>query len=339
MITGNNMEPSSCDSLFQETPDVALSLMSMIEKEQSIYRSYDYINSPTQRCIITESDRMKIVDWCYSIVDKCKFERETVLLAMQLVDRFLSTSTSDLVKGALLSRERFQLVAIASLYIAVKVNENAKVAFSSDAFSEMSEGIYSKHDIEDMEMSILESLSWRVYAPTSWQIAQHILTLLVPNVDLRATKWSYIFDEVQFHTEFAVRDYYFATQRTSTVALAAIFNVVDHVDHQDRRDILHSLLFVLNEDFESPKELFAAWDRLRYFLGENASVANNDSDIPASVSEETAECYDDQQELVVSQCGSPVTATGDCCGQENIICVEISNRDLGSAKVCQRAIG
>ena len=33
-------------------------------------------------------------------------------------------------------------------------------------------------------------------------------------------------DEMKYLAELAVRDYYFSTQRTSTIALAAIFNVI-----------------------------------------------------------------------------------------------------------------
>ena len=69
----------------------------MLSKEQTLYKykSYDYLStinhlqhlSPTysscddkENAVITSSDRQLIVDWCYSIVDACQFDRETVAI-------------------------------------------------------------------------------------------------------------------------------------------------------------------------------------------------------------------------------------------------------------------
>ena len=83
----------------------------------------------------------------------------------------------------------------------------------------MSRGDYSIHDIEDMELSILQSLSWRIYAPTSIQIAHSILSLILPHhINLRESTWGFILDEVRYQTEHSVRDYYLCIQRPSTVA-------------------------------------------------------------------------------------------------------------------------
>ena len=220
--------------------------------------------------MITESDRLKIVDWCYIIVDQCKFDRETIAMTMELVDRFLS-KPSIIAQDALHDREQFQLVVITALYIAIKVNE--KAAFSSESFATLSQGVYSVDDIEGMELSILKGLSWRICAPTSIQMAHHILCVLLPHVNLQDSTWEFILDEVRFQTEYAVRDYYFTIQRPSTVALAAIVKTLDQVDQQDRQAILHALLFVINEEFDSPQDLIAKRNRLLFPVEGNDCVA------------------------------------------------------------------
>lgn len=89
---------------------------------------------------------------------------------------------------------------------------------SSAFFADMSNGDYSINDIEDMELSILHSLSWRINGPTSIQIAHSILSLVLSHhTNLRESTWGFILDEVRYQTEHAVRDYYSCIQRPSTV--------------------------------------------------------------------------------------------------------------------------
>ena len=90
---------------------------------------------------------------------------------------------------------------------------------SSAFFADMSRGDYSKDDIEDMELNVLQSLSWRINGPTSIQIAHSILSLVLPcHTNLRESTWGFILDEVRYQTEHAVRDYYLCIQRPSTIA-------------------------------------------------------------------------------------------------------------------------
>jgi len=319
------MQPSVYDSLSQDAFDAAESLSVMMQKEQTTYESCDYLHPswPVDSTIITESDRLKIVDWCYTVVDQCKFDREAVAMTMELVDRFLS-KPSIIAQDAMHDREQFQLVAIAALYIAIKVNE--KVAFGSESFAALSQGVYSVDDIEGMELSILKGLSWRICAPTSIQMAHHILSVLLPHVNLQDSTWEFILDEVRFQTEYAVRDYYFATRRPSTVALAAIFNTLDQVDQQDRQAILHALLFVINEEFDSPRDLLAARNRLLFPLGGNDCVAEESRVLSDALREVEAcslkrgpeDSFEDQEAFIVSPRRSPHSVS--CCRRENALC-------------------
>ena len=121
---------------------------------------------------ITADDRMKIVDWCYDIVDRLQFQRETVAVAMKITDRFMSAvvmpeergrsqrsssrrsvvSCDEDVRDILYDRGQYQLLAITSLYISIKLNE--RVAFSSVDFSMACRFMYSQQDIEAMERTM-----------------------------------------------------------------------------------------------------------------------------------------------------------------------------------------
>ena len=78
--------PSVNDSLSHDSVSVSEALSVMIEKEQTVYKSCDYLSSSvdddcnSKQVLITPSDRQLICDWCYSIVDACQFDRETVAL-------------------------------------------------------------------------------------------------------------------------------------------------------------------------------------------------------------------------------------------------------------------
>ena len=106
------------------------SLSIMMENEQThyYYMKSDYLSLNYSTVIddndagrITESDRLKIVDWYYSLIDHCQFNRETVAIAMELTDRYLSNQSPTC--RALKDRNHFQLVAMTALYIVIKTNE------------------------------------------------------------------------------------------------------------------------------------------------------------------------------------------------------------------------
>jgi len=305
---------SPIDTLLSEdNATVAQSLSIMMKKEQTIYTSCDYLHSPDPSSSqsssspdgmptrVTPSDRMMIVDWCYSVINKVQLNRETVALAMEMVDRFLSKPSSILsASRALHDRRQYQLIVVTALYIAVKTLEPTHV-MNSQLFSDVSQGMYSVQDIERMELNILQGLEWRVCAPTSIQMAYHILSLILPHANTMddATR-AFVLDEVRFQTEFAVRDYYFAMQRPSTVAMAAIFNALDQVDDSRTRRDCQAVLSVLlssNGEFACHEDLLAAKNRLYCLVEDNDYLPNaidngdddDDTDLSSQVSETSIE--------------------------------------------------
>ena len=68
------------DSFTQDPADAAESLGIMMKKEKKMFQRHGYLNhsSSADDVVVTESDRMEIVDWCYKIIDECECNRETV---------------------------------------------------------------------------------------------------------------------------------------------------------------------------------------------------------------------------------------------------------------------
>eukprot|EP00984_Skeletonema_dohrnii_P013194 scaffold5451_cov117-Skeletonema_dohrnii-CCMP3373.AAC.1 len=279
------MKPT--ENLSRNTEAVAESLAAMIKRELTTFSCYDGYLNPSDPNMITADDRMKLVDWCYDIVDHCKLSRETVASAMEMVDRFLSmlsnSADAALVSDeALIDQSKFQLLTIAALYTSIKINE--KVAISSDLFAEMCSHVYTVEEIEDMERTLLIGLSWRCHAPTAHQVGMSILSLLLPYVDIPEVTWGFLMDEMRYLTELAVRDYYFSTQRASTVALAAIFNVINDTSTKERRrrELLGigAFLSVMMEcfNFDHPNQIAAARSRLKSLANPKIGVQEEDGD-------------------------------------------------------------
>ena len=261
----------------QDTAAVADSLAATIKAELNYARSsscsygYGGYIDQSDPSMITADERAKVVDWCYALVDHCRCSRETVATAMELVDRFLSKSkssnsvdTSRMSGEALRDQCKFQLLTVTALYTSIKINEEVPV--SSDLFSKMCRNTYSAEEIEDMERTLLSGLSWRCQAPTAHQIVLYIFSLLLPYVgNIPQVVWAFLMDEVKYMTELAVRDYYFSTQRASTIALAAILNVV-HDTTVRLEKLLKPFLRLIMEsfDFDRPMKIAAARKRLKY---------------------------------------------------------------------------
>jgi hypothetical protein len=263
---------------------------------------------------------MKTVDWCYDIIDHCKLDRETVAIAMDIVDRFISNQSAYDAQRTLLCSWQYQLVVVSSLFIAVKLNE--RVIVESDFFASLCRGLYGIDEIEKMEMLILQGLTWRVNAPTSIQMVHYILSLLSSHVDqLDERVWTFILDEARYQTEHAVRDYYFSTQRSSTIAVASIVNAIEMLKKEDRTDLLTALLRVIQDfDFASVNEIAAARKRLLHNV-EEMGVANECSIGGISISISGANCSED----IVKRYHCRGVAIQDC-GNSNAIEMDTSPR-------------
>ncbi len=247
--------PSVADSQSQDAASLEESLSIMLQKEQRYYKRRDYLNGAEDEHI-TESDRSSIVEWCYKLCDHCQINRETVEIAMDMVDRFLYKTPRSITRHFLQDREKYQLLALSAMYIASKLNEPNP--FDSELIASTSQGMYAKEEVEAIELVLLHGLRWRTSAPTSIQFANHILSLIRAQVNIDKQTWAYIQDEVKYHTECAVTHTYFTKTLSSNIALAAIFNTVcvHQIDGQVRQAILHALVVIMSsKDFASPSEL------------------------------------------------------------------------------------
>jgi len=124
-------------------------------------------------------NRGKIITWLYDAVNYFQFDREVVPICMDYLDRFLlsNSTTKDI------STRIYKLVAMTSLYLAVKLNIgniSPKRNMCLQEYASFSEGLFSPENISSMERCILDTLKWRVNPVSPMCFVRYFLKLVEP---------------------------------------------------------------------------------------------------------------------------------------------------------------
>ncbi|KAL7552677.1 hypothetical protein ACHAWF_015905 [Thalassiosira exigua] len=195
-----------------------INAMLMHEKEAARCRTY--LNS-----IVNASCRIAMVDWCFVVCDSFGLSRETVGIAMSILDRYLSSGKGKSAE-VLQSKLKFQLASITSFYTAVKIREPAQLGI--EMLLKLCRGYYKENDIFEMEREILASLEWRIClsSTTPMDYVRLLLDLLPEWTDYSDA----ITENAKRHMDSATRDIYFSTCDRSAVGLACLAGAMEEMD-------------------------------------------------------------------------------------------------------------
>lgn len=104
----------------------------------------------------------------------------------------------------------------------MKLHDSKKVKL--DLLANLSRGQFGANDIDAMEWSVLSALDWKVHPPTQYAFITHFLSYLPIGTNIA------VHEELNEHSrylcELSVCDSYFVGFNSSTVAFAAILNVM-----------------------------------------------------------------------------------------------------------------
>ncbi|XP_017572625.1 cyclin-A1 [Pygocentrus nattereri] len=114
---------------------------------------------------ITNSMRVILVDWLVEVAEEYKLCSETILLAVNYLDRFLSCMS--------VLRGKLQLVGTAAILVAAKYEEIYPPEV--EEFVYITDDTYTKKQLLRMEHLILKVLSFDMTAPTSHQFLMQYL--------------------------------------------------------------------------------------------------------------------------------------------------------------------
>ena len=166
--------------------------------------------------------RNQMAAWCYQVVDVCKLSHESVEITMNLLDRFLCTPQG---AAGRVDRWAFQLACMAALYTAVKIHEPQ--AMTPDLIARLSNGAYTRDDIERMERRLLTALQWRVNPPTCKQFAAIMIHDLLPSHVVDNAMKDVVMDLTVLQSELAVAHSLCVGAPASSVAYAALMNALE----------------------------------------------------------------------------------------------------------------
>jgi len=110
-------------------------------------------------CSINEKMRAVLVDWLVEVQIQFKLLQETLFSTISIVDRFLA------VEGLTITRSKLQLVGVAAMFLASKVEEVYAPACSD--FVYITDHAYTEDAIKQMEMKILQTLKFSLFEPLS----------------------------------------------------------------------------------------------------------------------------------------------------------------------------
>ncbi|KAL7549525.1 hypothetical protein ACHAWF_012787 [Thalassiosira exigua] len=202
------------DSLLVE--DVRERLEAMRARESSpCYVVPDYLARDEAEAAEHAFWRQKICEWCYQVVDHSDLDREVVASAASCLDRYLASLLVERSKPAV-DRRVLQLSAMTALYLSAKIHERRKLRPS--ALAGLSKGCFSSEDVVAAEGEMLRALQWRVHPVTGVAFVRE-LSRLLPSMSRSDSSTSQL---ARFLAELAVCDYWLATRRPSSVALASI---------------------------------------------------------------------------------------------------------------------
>ena len=241
------MDAESCKivaspSLMRESDEIIVDHIDVMLKKESI--SYycpclDYIsvNMTSQATIeqVNESWRRKICLWSFELVDHFGFDREVVSIALNYLDRVIANTIK--TTNSVVSRKEFQLVAVTTLYLAIKLHgeRDADKGFPRklriEAFVELSRGVFSIENLVAKEREIFNALDWHVNPPTTVCFVASLLRFLPEYWDSNPSYpcvVSSIFEMARYLTELAVCVSSFSFQlKSSEISFAAILCAID----------------------------------------------------------------------------------------------------------------
>lgn len=166
------------------------------------------------------SFREQICDWCYQVIDHCDIDRDVVGISLYYFDRYLSKITIQ----ASINEMLLQLVAMTSLYLAVKVHSTRKIAVSS--MISLSEGKFRVDHVLKMEDCIIKTLHWRLNPPTPSIYLNVVSPVLHDSKDEDGLP-NTVLNLARYLLELSVCDWYFTDKKASSTAYAAILAALD----------------------------------------------------------------------------------------------------------------
>ena len=195
----------------------------MRSHEEKTASCHDYLTPQ-----VNATHRNQMVEWYVDFADAFALSKETVGVAVSILDRYLSSGNGN-SHEALKSPQAFQRAAVTPFFMAIKIHEPhllgmqllRKLCLGPNLRCPGYMGFYEECDIVATESKVLSALEWRVCitSTTPIEYVRHYVELLLPKfVDVSHL----ILKNAAKRTDIALSDVYFSTLRASSVGIACL---------------------------------------------------------------------------------------------------------------------
>lgn len=171
--------------LFENQRNVLLRSMLHQESLPFYQLNSDYLSSNDQA--VSEKCRRKTCEWMYTICDYFKLNRVVVSIAIFYVDRYCTLMHSS---STPVTTRQFQLVALTSLFIAIKTHGEIKhqgevkyeevIEFNINFCASISRNQFTTREIEECEQSMLRILDWHVNPVVPSNVIDVLMNYITP---------------------------------------------------------------------------------------------------------------------------------------------------------------
>ncbi|XP_054727368.1 uncharacterized protein LOC129237026 [Anastrepha obliqua] len=164
---------------------------------------------------ITPPMRKIVAEWMMEVCAEEKCQEEVVLLALNYMDRFLSTKS--------VTKTHLQILAAACLLLASKLREPSCRALSAELLVFYTDNSIYKGDLIKWELFVLSRLGWDLSSVTPLDFLE-LLLIRLPIMSKECPDLS--LDKVRQHAQaficLAAKEHYFSIYSASTIAAASI---------------------------------------------------------------------------------------------------------------------
>eukprot|EP00571_Detonula_confervacea_P015344 CAMPEP_0172300834 /NCGR_PEP_ID=MMETSP1058-20130122/2843_1 /TAXON_ID=83371 /ORGANISM="Detonula confervacea, Strain CCMP 353" /LENGTH=284 /DNA_ID=CAMNT_0013010749 /DNA_START=93 /DNA_END=947 /DNA_ORIENTATION=- len=191
----------------------------------------------------------EIVSRWYEVVDRLGFDREVVAMALGYFDRYMQI-------GDALPRNKLHVVLITSIFLAIKTKGDSlsegSAASLVKALGTLSPVPVDTRTVLDMEEEMINTLDWRLNAPTMHQFAASYSELHpLRRQDIETL--DYLYEVTRFQVEQALfHKQLMINYKPSVLAYAAMLRAEEQLDYTvltlEIRDQFLSLQPILNFD-------------------------------------------------------------------------------------------
>ena len=185
----------------QAVAEYAEEIYEFLKREES-GPEYGYMKSQKD---INEKMRAILIDWLIEVHLKFKLLPETLFLTVNLIDRYLMTTSVE--------RQKLQLVGVTAMLIASKYEEI--YAPEVRDFVYITDQAYSKQDVLAMELKMLQALDFGITTVSSYRFLERYAKLVKLS--------SFAFNLSRYLIEMALIEYRMLKYSPSNLASSAIY--------------------------------------------------------------------------------------------------------------------